>query len=219
DAPCGRILSQTQVTNGQVTGVRFQGVPSFVAGLNRRVEVPGWNKVTYDVAYGGAFYAYVDVTRHDFEFDLSPASYRELIHCGMDIKHAVAAADQEIVHPFEPDLSFLYGTIFTGAPVNSKNDSRNVCVFADGAVDRSPTGSGVSGRMAIHHARGETQPGESWRIESIIDTIFTGAVASVTEFGPYQAVIPEVAGTAHITGINTFIVNPDDPLRDGFILR
>ena len=122
-------------------------------------------------------------------------------------------------HPFEEDLSFLYGTIFIGGPISEGIDSRNVCVFAEGEVDRCPTGSGVSGRMAIHHARQELQIGESMTIESILGTVFEGKVAETLEFGPYPAVIPEVQGTAHVTGQHEFLINPKDPLKDGFILR
>jgi proline racemase len=134
------------------------------------------------------------------------------------IKRAIEAT-HEITHPFEPDLGFLYGTIFLGPPVAVDSDSRNVCIFAEGEVDRSPTGTGVSGRMAIHHARGEIETGESMVIESIIGTTFIGRVAEETTFGQYAAVIPEVEGSAYVTGRSAFIVDPEDPLRDGFILR
>ena len=97
--------------------------------------------------------------------------------------------------------------------------SRNVCIFADGEVDRCPTGTGVSARLAIHHARGEIGVNESMVVESIIGSRFTGRVVQETTFGPYPAVIPEVTGTAHITGRHEFLINPVDPLRDGFILR
>lgn len=220
DAPCGRITSFANVKNGNVTGVRFHCVPSFVVGLNRTVEVDGLGIVTYDLAYGGAFYAYVDMAKNNFDFDLSVASYRSLITKGMDIKHAVMQADKEILHPFENDLSFLYGTIFID---NNKQpsgvDSRNVCIFAEGEVDRCPTGSGVSGRMAIHKVRKEIAFGETMTIESITDSIFKGSVISEEDYGPFQAVIPQVEGTAHITGIQTFLIDPNDPMKDGFILR
>lgn len=219
DAPCGRITSFTNVSQGKVTGVRFHCVPSFVAGLDREVEVPGLGKVIYDLAYGGAFYAYVDMAKNQFEFDLSQASYRHLISAGMDIKHAVMQEDMGINHPFEEDLGFLYGTIFIGAPLHSNVDSRNVCIFAEGEVDRCPTGSGVSGRMAIHWKRNEIGPGEFMRIESITDSVFKGSVVSEVDFGPFQAVIPQVEGTAHITGMQTFVIDPNDPMREGFILR
>ena len=220
DAPCGRITSYANVKNGKVTGVRFHCVPSFVVGLDRTVEVEGLGKVTYDLAYGGAFYAYVDMAKNNFDFDLTPNSYRQLIHKGMDIKHAVMAADKEILHPFENDLSFLYGTIFIdNNKKSSGNDSRNVCIFAEGEVDRCPTGSGVSGRMAIHKKRGEIDFGETMSIESITDSVFIGSVVSEEDYGPFTAVIPQVEGTAHITGMQTFLIDPKDPMKNGFILR
>ena len=220
DAPCGRITSYTNVKNGKVTGVRFHCVPSFVVGLDRTVTVEGSGTVTYDLAYGGAFYACVDMAKNNFNFDLTPDSYRQLIRHGMDIKHAVMEVDKEILHPFEADLSFLYGTIFIdNTKQASGNDSRNVCIFAEGEVDRCPTGSGVSGRMAIHKKRKEINFGETMTIESITDSVFKGAVISEENYGPFTAVIPQVEGTAHITGMQTFVIDPDDPMKNGFILR
>lgn len=219
DAPCGRITSYALVKNGLVCSVRFHCVPSFVVGLDREVEVEGLGLVKYDLAYGGAFYAYVDMNKNPFNFDLSTASYRSLIQKGMDIKHAIMETDKEILHPYENDLSFLYGTIFIGNPKNENFDSRNVCVFAEGEVDRCPTGSGVSGRMAIHKARNEIKIGECMTIESITDSVFKGSVISEEDYGPFTAVIPQVEGTAHITGMHTFIIDPNDPMKNGFILR
>jgi trans-L-3-hydroxyproline dehydratase len=220
DAPCGRIYSYAHVKNNEVTGVHFHCVPSFVVGLDRHIEVDGIGTITYDLAYGGAFYAYVDMAKNQFDFDLNPDSYRKLISMGMDIKHAVMNSDQEILHPFEEDLSFLYGTIFidnTKQP--SGADSRNVCIFAEGEVDRCPTGSGVSGRMAIHKARKEIDYGETMTIESITGSVFKGSVIKEEDYGPFKAVIPQVEGTAHITGMQTFVIDPNDPMKNGFILR
>jgi len=220
DAPCGRIYSYTQVENGKVTGVRFHCVPSFVVGLDRTVHVDGIGTVNYDLAYGGAFYAYVDMVKNHFDFDLSPDSYRKLISVGMDIKHAVMKVDQEVLHPFEDDLSFLYGTIFIdNTKQTSGSDSRNVCIFAEGEVDRCPTGSGVSGRMAIHKARKEIDFGQTMTIESITGSVFKGSVVKEQDYGPFQAVIPQVEGTAYITGMQTFVIDPNDPMKNGFILR
>ena len=217
DAPCGRINSYARVENGKVVGVRFEGVPSFVVALNSTISLPGIGKINYDLAYGGAFYAYVDASQLDLV--LLPENYAKIINSGMAIKRAVMENNKDIVHPFEPDLSFLYGTIFIGGPVSAGQDSRNVCVFAEGEVDRSPTGSGVSGRMAIHHAREELNVGEILKIESITGSVFTGKVLKEVDFGPFSAVIPEVEGTAYITGMNTFVIDPDDPMQEGFILR
>lgn len=219
DAPCGRITSFANVKNGKVIDVKFHCVPSFVVGLNRTVDVNGLGKVRYDLAYGGAFYAYVDLNKNSLNLDLTTNSYRELIKTGMDIKHAVMKQDSEILHPFENDLSFLYGTIFIGDALEKENDSRNVCIFAEGEVDRSPTGSGVSGRMAIHKAKNEIKIGQKMRIESITNSVFIGSVISEENYGPFTAVIPQVEGTAHITGMHTFIIDPNDPMKNGFILR
>lgn len=220
DAPCGRINSFAHVKNGQVIGVHFHCVPSFVVGLDRTVNVEGLGNITYDLAYGGAFYAYVDMAKNNFDFDLTTASYRALITNGMKIKNAVTRSDIGITHPFEDDLSFNYGTIFIDHNRQpSGADSKNVCIFAEGEVDRCPTGSGVSGRMAIHKARKEIDYGETMAIESITGSIFKGAVISEESYGPFTAVIPQVEGTAYITGMHTFVIDPKDPMKDGFILR
>ena len=189
DAPCGRITSFTNVKKGKVTGVLFHSVPSFVIGLERTVEVKGLGTVTYDLAYGGAFYAYVDMNKNNFDFDLIPDSYLTIVAKGMDIKRAVMEHDKNIRHPFENELSFLYGTIFIGDSLHQSIDSRNVCVFADGEVDRCPTGSGVSGRMAIHKARKEIGFGETMRIESITDSVFISSLVSKENYGSFTAII------------------------------
>lgn len=129
------------------------------------------------------------------------------------------SSDQIIKHPFESDLSFLYGTIFIGEALNEDVTDRNVCIFAEGEVDRCPTGSGVSGRMAIHYARKEIKVGEKMKIESIIDTSFLGSVVKESKYGNFDAVIPMVEGTAFVTGQHEFFIDPKDPLKDGFILR
>jgi len=116
-------------------------------------------------------------------------------------------------------LSFLYGTIFIGDPVSEGLDSRNVCIFADGEVDRCPTGSGVSGRMAIHHKRKEIAIGEKMKIESITGSVFEGGVVEEVKYGNFDAVIPEVHGTAYVTGQHEFLIDPDDPFAYGFFLR
>jgi trans-L-3-hydroxyproline dehydratase len=172
--------------------------------------------VRYDIAFGGAFYAYVQA--EDVGLTCTPADFRPLIEKGMAIKRAVVAS-RPIPHPFEEDLSLLYGTIFIGPPLGEGAHSRNVCIFAEGQVDRCPTGTGVSGRLAIHHARGEVGVGQSIVVESIIGTRFAGRIVETTTFGPYPAIIPEVEGTAHITGRHEFLIDPEDPLREGFILR
>lgn len=123
-----------------------------------------------------------------------------------------------VTHPFEEDLSFLYGTIFIGPSPNEGVDIRNVCVFAEGEVDRSPTGTGVSGRLAIHFARKEVTLNQPVLIESIIGTRFRGRVIDETQFGPHAAIIPEVEGSAYLTGKSEFLFDSEDPLCYGFFL-
>lgn len=218
DAPCGRISSRVNLSeNGEVIDVEFDCVPSFVVGLDHEVEVDG-QKVKYDLAYGGAFYAYVDADA--IGLSLSQNNAQEIIQMGRDIKHKVIESNDQIEHPFEADLSFLYGTIFISQKAENESDDRNVCVFADGEVDRSPTGSGVSGRMAIHAARNEMNELSAPRqIESIIGTSFKASIRSKVNYGPLEAVIPVVQGSAHIVGQNEWFVDPTDDLKNGFLVR
>ncbi|MDZ7288668.1 MAG: proline racemase family protein [candidate division KSB1 bacterium] len=215
DSPAGLITAHARVKNGKVQSVYFHNVPSFVVGLDEMVAVPGIGTIHYDLAFGGAFYAYVQADQLGFK--CTPEETPQLVEKGMAIKRAVMKS-REIVHPFEDDLSFLYGTIFIAPPIGQGAHSRNVCIFAEGEVDRSPTGTGVSGRLAIHFARKEITVGQPLVIESIIASKFTGRVVQTTRFGPYEAIIPEVEGTAFITGRNEFLIDPDDPMKNGFII-
>ncbi len=216
DSPAGLITAHANILRGTVQSVAFRNVPSFVLALDEEVDVPGLGRIRYDLAFGGAFYAYVQADQVGLK--CTPDEFRPLIEKGMAIKRAVMNS-REIPHPFEKDLSFLYGTIFIAPPIGRTSNSRNVCVFAEGEVDRSPTGTGVSGRMAIHFARKDVTVNQPIVIEGIIGSQFTGRVVEKTKFGEYEAVIPEVEGSASITGRNEFLVDPEDPLRNGFILR
>lgn len=215
DTPAGRVEATARSEAGEVKEVAFRNVPSFVVDLDNQVEVEGVGPVIYDLAFGGAFYAYVDA--EPIGLALYPSDSSKLIETGRAIKKAVMAS-RSIPHPLEPELGFLYGVIFVG-PAQARNHSRNVCIFADGEVDRSPTGTGVSGRLAIHHARGELCIGEMITVESIVGSIFTGRIVEEMEFGGHRAVVPEIGGTAHITGRSELWVDPDDRLGEGFFLR
>jgi trans-L-3-hydroxyproline dehydratase len=216
DTPAGLVTAYAERVNGRVTQVSFHNVPSFVYALDETVDVPGIGPVRYDIAFGGAFYAFCRA--EELGVGLTPTDFRRLIDVGMRVKQAVMAS-HPIRHPFADDLGFLYGTIIVGAAHDPAHHSRNVCIFADGEVDRCPTGTGVSARAALHHARGELTLNEPFIVESILGTTFTGEVIATTKFGPYDAVIPQVTGTAHITGRNELLIDPEDPLRNGFILR
>lgn len=216
DAPAGLITAYAKINKGQVQSVTFENVPSFVLYQNQRIFVDGVGEVLLDVVYGGAFYAYVDADK--LGIGMTADDYRTLIDKGMAIKKAVMQ-QLEIKHPFETDLSFLYGTIFYGKGHLAGSDSRNVCIFAEGEVDRSPTGTGVSGRVALHYARGELALGQPMVIESIIGSRFVASVKETTTFGAYPAIVPQVEGNAHICGKNTFLLDSEDELGKGFFLR
>lgn len=216
DTPAGLVTAHARVDKGHVQSVYFHNVPSFVLVLDETVDVPGLDKVRYDIAFGGAFYAFVQA--EELGLTCTPEDFRPLIERGMAITRSIMGS-RPILHPFEEDLSFLYGTIFIGPPQAEGAHSRNVCIFAEGEVDRSPTGTGVSARLAIHHERGEIDLNEPIVIESIIGSRFTGRIVQTTTFGPHPAIIPEVGGTAHITGRHEFLIDPTDPLREGFVLR
>lgn len=216
DTPAGRVTATATREHGMVTSVTFENVPSFVFVLNETVDVAGVGLVQYDVAFGGAFYAFVNADH--LRIGLSAPNFGELIDVGMRIKRAIMAS-LALRHPFEPDLSFLYGVIFVGAAHDPAHHSRNVCMFANGEIDRSPTGTGVSARAALHHARGEIGLHEPFTVESILGSCFTGQVMGTTRFGPYDAVIPQVTGTAHLVGRSEWWIDPQDGLRNGFVFR
>jgi len=216
DTPAGLVTACAHVEEDRVCSVSFKNVPSFVVALDQIVTVPALGQVRYDLAFGGGFYAYVNAA--DVGLTVSPDNLHALINKGMAIKRAVMAS-RTIPHPFEEDLSFLYGTIFIDEPKGAGAHSSNVCIFAEGEVDRSPTGTGVSGRLAIHHARGEVGIDDSIIIESIIGSSFRCRVAQETTFAPHRAIIPEVEGRAYITGRHEFLIDPNDPLKNGFVMR
>lgn len=216
DTPAGLVTAVPQVENGRVLSVSFKNVASFAPELDVRIDVPGIGRVTYDLGFGGAFYAFVDAGQ--IGLSCSPEYFPQLVDNGRRIKQAVMA-EKTITHPFEADLGFLYGTIFTDNPGIEGVHSRHCCIFAEGEVDRSPTGTGVSARLAILHKKGQIRPGQDITINSIIDSGFSCRVHEETRFGPHDAVIPKVTGSAYITGTHEFLIDPADPLKNGFILR
>ena len=217
DTPAGLVRAMAHIDNsGHVETVSFLNVPSFLYAREVELVVGSYGRLTVDIAFGGAFYVVVPASQ--VRLRVSPAQTSELVRAGEAIKKAVNAHIQ-VKHPVEDDLSFVYGTIFTDAPADPAHHSRNVCIFAEGEVDRSATGSGVSARAALHYAKGELQLGELITVENIIGSTMTVEVAELTKFGPYEAVIPEVSGTASIIGRHEFFFDPEDTLKEGFIFR
>lgn len=216
DSPAGRITATAHIEADIVKEVSFLNVPSFLYKKDLTIYVDGIGDLLCDIAYGGAFYVFCQAA--DLNEKILPENHDRLIELGRKIKNTVRER-VEIVHPYEEDLSFLYGTIIIDKPLNPEHHSRNVCIFAEGEVDRSPTGTGVSARAAIHHARGELSPGEEIVIESILGTTMKVSINQTIQYDIYPAVVPKVTGSASITGRHEFLFDPEDPLKDGFIFR
>jgi proline racemase len=216
DAPPGQIIAVGHRKEGIVESVSFYNVPSFVLMQDQIIEVRGIGRINIDIAFGGAFYAFCDAI--ELGLDLDKNDYSKLIEYGKKIKQTVMD-NFKVQHPFEEDLGFLYGTIFIGNSYDYRNHSRNVCVFANGELDRSATGSGVSARAAIHFMKNELKPGEKITVESILGTTMDVEIMELTQYGPYQAVIPKVTGSASIIGQSNYYFDPDDPFKEGFIFR
>jgi proline racemase len=218
DAPAGTIRARARRRSGgpggseRVESVAFVNVPSFVLHGGLAVKL-GSRTVRADVAFGGAFYAIVDSEAVGLPIDI--AHLPELRRIGMQIKDAIEAT-HTIVHPLEPGLCGIYGTIFTGPPNGAGADLRNVTIFADAEVDRSPCGTGTSAVMAVIDAMGLLADDRPFAHESLIGTRFLGRVASRTRVGEQPAIVPEIEGSAWITGEHTFLIDDGDPLREGF---
>ena len=219
DTPAGLVRATAYLDpSGKVERVSFLNVPSFVYARDVALDVPLYGRVLVDIAFGGAFYAFLPAEQVGLR--VVPEETARLVQAGEAIKRAVNATIP-VVHPFDADLGFLYGTILTGPPEVAQHHSRNICVFANAEVDRSPTGTGVSARLALHHARGELIEGQGIEIESILGrgSTFGGRVAGLARVGEFAAVVPEVSGSAYITGRHEFILDPRDAVGAGFLIE
>lgn len=218
DSPVGTIRAQatlrSHVSRMRVEKVSFLNVPSFVLHAGLAVKVGG-RHIRADVAFGGAFYAIVDCEAVGLPID--GAHLAELGRTGMEIKRVVEGACT-VAHPLDPRLRGIYGTIFTGPSNDPRADLRNVTVYADAAVDRSPCGTGTAAAMAVLDAMGLVADDRPFVHESVIGTRFTGRVASRTTVGEYGAIVAQIEGSAWITGEHTFLVDDSDPLGRGFRL-
>ncbi len=214
DVPSGRVTARVERVDGRTRSVAFRNVPAFV--LARSVPVPTRRgEITVDLSYGGASYA--SARAADLGLSVDPKHLTELIAVGREIRDALNAAGAAR-HPVDHRLHGVYGTIWYD-DVDPAPHQRNVTVFADGEVDRSPCGSGTSARIALLHADGVLGLATPWRHDSIIGTTFLArVVAEVTEHG-LPAVVTEVGGNAYRTGEHRFTLDPDDPIGLGFQLR
>jgi proline racemase len=214
EAPAGLIKIRADVKDHRVELITFENVPSFAAHLDAHVEVPGLDTLRVDVAYGGAYAAFVDAT--EFGFAIVPDEARDLAELGERIRPH-AAEQLPIAHPAEPDLGYLSFVVFV-APPRAGGDARHATIVSPGRLDRSPTGTATSARLAVLAARGERDVGGAYLAESVIDTTFRGQIVSRTTVGGVDAIVPSISGRAWITGFHQLVVDPTDPLAAGFKL-
>jgi proline racemase len=227
EAPAGLIRVRAECERRKVTGVTFWNVPAFATHLDAVVEVPTLGSVTVDVAYGGMFY--VIASAEAFGLRLTPDEGADIVRITEMIK---AAANEQlpVVHPLEPEFAGITIGQLSGPAHDPANAMRNVVTVSTGtldwdrpstwtgAIDRSPCGTGTSARMATLHARGRLAVGDAFRHEGILGTVFTGRVVEETTVGDRPSIVPTITGTAWITGIADYLVDPTDPFPDGFTI-
>ncbi|XP_061609559.1 trans-L-3-hydroxyproline dehydratase [Phyllopteryx taeniolatus] len=216
--PCGLVRAFVEYADGKTGTVRFLSVPAFVFATDVTVAVEGFGDVTVDISYGGAFYAFVDARR--FGLDVRESRTRDLADAATAVTRAVESR-VKLRHPLSDDLAFLYGTILTDGKERFSSDATaNVCVFAEAQVDRSPTGSGVTARVALQYHKGLIRLNQSRTFQSgATGSQFTGKAVEETTCGDFKAVVVEVAGRAFYTGVSCFVQETEDQLKHGFVLK
>jgi len=215
DSPAGRITAYAMVEDGHVESVRFRNVPCFMYLEDIIIQMEEYGEIKCDIVYCGAFYIYVNVNKLDLS--VKPQYAELLTTIGMKMKYDIEER-MKIVHPVDTGITGIYGTIFYEDIIrsNSDLDTKNVCIFAEGQVDRSPTGTGTGGRVALHYHKGQMKKEDTLNNLSIIDTLMKGRIIEDIEISGYKGIITEVSGTAHIMGINKLLLDPEDPLPQGF---
>lgn len=215
DTPAGLIHVKIQIEMGQIRSVTLQNVASFLSSKDVVVELPGIGEITVDIAFGGNFFAFVDATV--LHLKVEKGNIDELIATGLMIRDAVNAKIK-VQHPVANHITGVGLIGIYGKAKNPQAQARNVVIFGNGQVDRSPCGTGTSAKLAALYARGQIGLDEPFICESIIETVFEGKIVSVTKVGQNEAIIPEIKGSAYVTGFNQFIVDSEDPLKYGFQL-
>lgn len=214
EAPAGLILIDYVQEGGKVKSVKLRNVPSFLAAENLSVECPDLGVLTFDVAYGGNFYAIIDPQANFRGLEHHTAA--QLIGWSQVIRKRINAA-HTFVHPLDDTINGCSHVLWAGAPLDASSNARNAVFYGDKAIDRSPCGTGTSARMAQWHAKGKLREGEAFVHESFIGSKFTGRVEAVTELAGKTAIVPSIEGWARVYGYNTIRIDEgDDPYAFGF---
>lgn len=216
DSPAGFIEAHVEWDGSRAGAVTFRNVPAFIFMRDVEVDTPSFGRLVGDIVFGGAFYYYINGEQAGLE--IRPDMVRSLIQLGAETKAAVKAKIN-LQHPLEPGLNALYGTIIDGAPNRQGVDQSNVCIFADREVDRSPTGTGTSGRAAQLYLRSRLALNQPYVNGSIVGSNFTVRVIASAKVGEFDGAITEVTGNAHISGFNQWVLEESDPFPTGFFFR
>lgn len=215
DTPAGLVKAVVRVEDGIAMDVTIQNVPSFVIKQNLDVHVPKLGSLCLDIAYGGNFYAIVEA--EPLKLDLIPENYRQVIDYGTLIREAIYE-QVEIQHPLNPVINRCSHVRFVAPPRHPQASMRNSVLYSAEGIDRSPCGTGTSAEMAARHARGLLKLNEEFVSESIIGSLFYGHLIEETIVGPYPAVVPTIRGSAYVSGLQQFVLDPRDPWPNGFYL-
>ncbi len=216
EAPAGLVRGNVAVKNGKVQEVSFKNVPSFLYKEDVEIEIPEIGKVTLDISFGGSFFAIVSAKKLGIE--VKPENAQKLNIMGMQIRDIVNAT-VEVQHPELPHINTVDLVEIYDDPTHPDANYKNVVVFGQGQVDRSPCGTGTSAKLATLYAKGLFKEGETFVYESILGTLFKGRVVGKSKVGDIDAIIPEITGSAYITGFNQFVFDDSDPVKYGFILK
>ncbi|RNB87265.1 proline racemase [Brevibacillus fluminis] len=214
DSPAGKIIAYAKCDGTEVKSVSFENVPSFVFAQDVRIELDG-RSFFVDIAFGGAFYAIVDAKELGVSVEIEQLP--QLQKWGRAIKEQIESR-MAVQHPLEGQLQGIYGVIISDEPKKTNSHLRNVTIFADEQIDRSPCGTGTAARIATLYKRGQLTQNENFVHEGIVGSQFVAHVVADTKVGEFEAIIPSIEGKAFITGLHQFVVDPTDPLGSGFLL-
>ena len=216
EAPAGLIHGQVFVEDGKAKKVSFTNVPAFLYKKDQEVELPGYGKIRFDISFGGSFFAIVKAEQVGLE--IVPENAAKLQDLGIQLRDIINK-EIPVQHPELPHIHSVDLVEWWSKTETKGATLKNCVVFGQGQVDRSPCGTGTSAKMATLFAKGELKMGEKFFYESILGTIFEGEIVGKAKVGEYDAVIPQITGSAYITGFNHFVIDETDPVKYGFILK
>ncbi len=215
ETPAGLVTAKAAVEDGIVKSVSFKNIPSFLYMADIDVDVPDLGKIVLDIAYGGNFYAIVDAQK--LGLDIKPENASKIIQVGSLIKDAVNQ-QYDVKHPELPYIKGLTHVEFSAPPTHKDAHAKNTVLITHDALDRSPCGTGTSAKLATLYAKNKISLNQEFVHESIIGSLFKAKVIEECEVAGYKAIIPQITGSAHVTGLHQFVVDPDDPLKEGFLI-